>query len=130
MVMDPESEYLSYGLAAGADGVLPKQYVAGQMVRAISAVRQGKIYLPPRVPGGDPEWPRRRVRGLTRPLEQPIRMEIYPHHSRNLGTCPLRIAPKPSAPVLPFVKNSDGKTWKPVAIILLHSINVFEFFTK
>jgi DNA-binding NarL/FixJ family response regulator len=52
MVLDPEREYLNYGLAAGADGVLPKQYVAGQMVRAISAVRQGKIYLPPQVPGG------------------------------------------------------------------------------
>ena len=51
MVMDQESEYLSYGLAAGAAGVLPKQYVAGQLVRAIAAVRQGKIYLPPQVPG-------------------------------------------------------------------------------
>jgi DNA-binding NarL/FixJ family response regulator len=55
MVMDPENEYLSYGLATGADGVLPKQYVAGQMARAIKAVRQGKIYLPPRFPGGSPE---------------------------------------------------------------------------
>ena len=53
MVMDQESEYLSYGLAAGAAGVLPKQYVAGQMARAITAMRQGKIYLPPRVPGNN-----------------------------------------------------------------------------
>ena len=50
MVLDQESEYLSHGLAAGAAGVLPKQYVGGQMARAITAVRQGKIYLPPQVP--------------------------------------------------------------------------------
>jgi two-component system NarL family response regulator len=48
MVLDQESEYLSYGLAAGAAGVLPKQYVAVQMARAIAAIRQGKIYIPPR----------------------------------------------------------------------------------
>ncbi len=53
MVMDQESEYVSYGLAAGAAGVLPKQYVAGEIARAITAVRQGKIYLPPRVPGNN-----------------------------------------------------------------------------
>jgi DNA-binding NarL/FixJ family response regulator len=47
MVMDQESEYLSHGLAAGAAGVLPKQYVAVQMARAIAAIRQGKIYIPP-----------------------------------------------------------------------------------
>ena len=51
MVMDQEREYLTYGLAAGAAGVLPKQYVAGQMARAITAVRQGKIYVPPQAPG-------------------------------------------------------------------------------
>jgi DNA-binding NarL/FixJ family response regulator len=51
MVMDQESEYLNYGLAAGAAGILPKQYVAREMPRAITALRQGKIYLPPRVPG-------------------------------------------------------------------------------
>ena len=51
MVMDQEHEYLTYGLAAGAAGILPKQYVAGQMARAITAVRQGKIYLPPQPPG-------------------------------------------------------------------------------
>ncbi len=50
-VLFPEREYLAYGLAVGAAGVLPKQYVAGQMARAITAVRQGKIYLPPRIPG-------------------------------------------------------------------------------
>jgi two-component system, NarL family, response regulator NreC len=50
-VLFQEREYLSYGLAAGAAGVLPKQYVAGEMARAISAVRQGKIYLPPGVQG-------------------------------------------------------------------------------
>ena len=65
MVMDQESEYLSYGLAAGAAGVLPKQYVAGQMARAIAAVRQGKIYLPPQVPGKNSRrMPWRRVRRL------------------------------------------------------------------
>jgi DNA-binding NarL/FixJ family response regulator len=51
MVMDQEREYLSHGLAAGAVGVLPKQHVAGQIVRAIAAVRQGKIYMPPQAPG-------------------------------------------------------------------------------
>jgi DNA-binding NarL/FixJ family response regulator len=50
MVMDQGSEYLTRGLAAGASGVLPKQYVAGQITRAIAAVRQGKIYLPPQAP--------------------------------------------------------------------------------
>lgn len=51
MVMDQEHEYLTYGLAAGAAGVLPKQYVAAQIARAITAIRQGKIYLPPQAPG-------------------------------------------------------------------------------
>jgi len=51
MVMDQEHEYLTYGLAAGAAGILPKQYMAGQIVRAIAAIRQGKIYLPPPGPG-------------------------------------------------------------------------------
>jgi DNA-binding NarL/FixJ family response regulator len=51
MVMDHEKEYLSHGLAAGAAGVLAKQYVAGQLSLAIAAVRQGKIYLPPWPPG-------------------------------------------------------------------------------
>jgi DNA-binding NarL/FixJ family response regulator len=51
MVMDQEHEYLTYGLAAGAAGILPKQYVAGQMARAITAVRQGEFYVPPQAPG-------------------------------------------------------------------------------
>jgi DNA-binding NarL/FixJ family response regulator len=51
MVMDQETEYLNHGLAAGAAGVLPKQYVATQIARAITAIRQGKIYLPPQAPG-------------------------------------------------------------------------------
>ena len=42
MVMDQEHEYLTYGLAAGAAGILPKQYVAGQIARAITTIRQGK----------------------------------------------------------------------------------------
>jgi DNA-binding NarL/FixJ family response regulator len=54
MVMDPEREYLSYGLAAGAAGVLQRQYVAGQLARAIAAVRRGEIYLPPQFPGAIP----------------------------------------------------------------------------
>ena len=49
MALDQGSEYLTYGLAAGAAGVLPKQYVAGQMAPAIKALRQDKIYVPPRV---------------------------------------------------------------------------------
>jgi DNA-binding NarL/FixJ family response regulator len=48
MVMDQAREYLSHGLAAGAEGILAKQDVAGQIFRAIAAVRKGKIYLPPR----------------------------------------------------------------------------------
>ena len=51
MVMDQEQEYLTYGLAAGAAGVLPKQYVGGQIGEAITALRQGKIYVPPQAPG-------------------------------------------------------------------------------
>jgi len=46
-VMDQDPEYLSHGLAAGAEGVLPKQYVAGQIFRAIAVIRQGKVYIPP-----------------------------------------------------------------------------------
>jgi DNA-binding NarL/FixJ family response regulator len=51
LVMDEGPEYLNYGLAAGAAGVLPKQYVGGQTARAITALRRGKIYVPPLVPG-------------------------------------------------------------------------------
>ena len=51
MVMDQETEYLNHGLAAGAAGVLPKQYVAAQIAGAITTIRQGKIYLPPQAPG-------------------------------------------------------------------------------
>lgn len=51
MVLDQEGEYLRHGLAAGAVGVLPKQHVGGQIVGAITALRQGKIYLPPPAPG-------------------------------------------------------------------------------
>jgi two-component system, NarL family, invasion response regulator UvrY len=65
MVMDQEQEYLTYGMAAGAAGVLPKQYVGGQMARAITALRQGKIYLPPPAPGKNlPAWRRPWPRGL------------------------------------------------------------------
>lgn len=68
MVMDQEHEYLAYGLAAGAAGILPKQYLAGQMAQAITAVRQGKIYLPPRAPGNPIDWRRPRQRGGTGPV--------------------------------------------------------------
>jgi DNA-binding NarL/FixJ family response regulator len=50
MTMDQDKEYLCYGLAVGAAGILPKQHVAGQISRAIAAVRQGKIFLPPQPP--------------------------------------------------------------------------------
>jgi DNA-binding NarL/FixJ family response regulator len=53
MALDQESEYLRHGLAAGAAGVLPKQFVGGQIVGAITALRQGKIYVPPPVPGNN-----------------------------------------------------------------------------
>jgi len=49
-VLDQGSEYLIHGLAAGAAGVLPKQYAGGQIAPAITAVRQGKIYMPPHAP--------------------------------------------------------------------------------
>jgi two-component system, NarL family, invasion response regulator UvrY len=52
-VLFQEREYLTYGLAAGAAGVLPKQYLAKEISRAITAVRQGKIYLPPPAPGNN-----------------------------------------------------------------------------
>jgi two-component system invasion response regulator UvrY len=59
MALDQESEYLVHGLAAGAAGVLPKQYAGGQIAPAITAVRQGKIYMPPPVPAKTlPELPR------------------------------------------------------------------------
>lgn len=48
MVMDQEPEYLYQGLATGAAGVLPKQYVAGHIFLAIAAVRRGEVYIPPR----------------------------------------------------------------------------------
>jgi DNA-binding NarL/FixJ family response regulator len=51
MVMDQANEYLTYGLAAGAAGIVPKQYVAAQISQAITVVRQGKIYLPPQILG-------------------------------------------------------------------------------
>jgi DNA-binding NarL/FixJ family response regulator len=47
MVMDQEPEYFTHGLEAGAEGVLPKQYVAGEIFLAIAAIRQGKVYIPP-----------------------------------------------------------------------------------
>ncbi len=51
MVMGQEPEYFSQGLAAGAEGVLPKQYVAGQIFRAIAVVRQGQVFVPPPISG-------------------------------------------------------------------------------
>lgn len=57
MVMDQGDEYLAHGLAAGAAGVLPKQYVAGQMARAIATIRQGEIYVPPQARRkNSPRW--------------------------------------------------------------------------
>ena len=53
MVLGPESEYLLHGLAAGAAGVLPKQYVGGQIVGAVTALRQGRSYVPPQAPGNN-----------------------------------------------------------------------------
>ena len=52
-VLDQESEYLHHGLAVGAAGVLQKQHAGIQIAPAISAVRQGKIYLPPQAPGNN-----------------------------------------------------------------------------
>jgi DNA-binding NarL/FixJ family response regulator len=47
MVMELEPEYLFQGLATGAAGVLPKQYVAGHIFLAIATVRKGEVYIPP-----------------------------------------------------------------------------------
>jgi two-component system, NarL family, invasion response regulator UvrY len=52
-VLDQESEYLHHGLAIGAAGVLQKQHAGVQIAPAIRTVRQGKIYLPPQVPGNN-----------------------------------------------------------------------------
>jgi two-component system, NarL family, response regulator DegU len=52
MVMDSEKEYLAYGLATGAEGVLSKQYVAGDIFQAIATIRQGRVYVPVRRSGG------------------------------------------------------------------------------
>jgi DNA-binding NarL/FixJ family response regulator len=49
MVLDQEPEYLSQGLATGAAGVLPKQYVAKHIFLAIATVRRGEVYIPPRL---------------------------------------------------------------------------------
>jgi two-component system response regulator NreC len=57
LTMDQEKEYLCHGLAVGAAGVLPKQHVAGQISRAIAAVRRGKIYLPPQSSDKSGRWP-------------------------------------------------------------------------
>lgn len=68
-VMDQGQEYLTYGLAAGAAGVLPKQHVGGQMARAITAMRQGKIYVPPQASEKNlPEWRRPWPQGLAGPI--------------------------------------------------------------
>jgi DNA-binding NarL/FixJ family response regulator len=64
-VMDQGNEYLTYGLEAGAAGVLPKQYLAGQIAGAIAAIRQGKIYVPPQDWGENP--PRRTTPPATAP---------------------------------------------------------------
>jgi DNA-binding NarL/FixJ family response regulator len=67
MVLDQERQYLLHALATGAAGVLPKQYAAGQIAQAITAVRQGKIYLPPQTPGEIlSTWQRRLPPSLTR----------------------------------------------------------------
>jgi two-component system, NarL family, captular synthesis response regulator RcsB len=46
MVMDQGHEYLCYGLAAGAAGVVSKQYVGGHIFTAIATIRQGRVYVP------------------------------------------------------------------------------------
>jgi two-component system, NarL family, response regulator NreC len=46
MVMDQGKEYLSYGLSSGAEGVLPKQYLAGHIFQAIATIQQGRVYVP------------------------------------------------------------------------------------
>jgi DNA-binding NarL/FixJ family response regulator len=67
MVMDHGREYLAHGLAAGAVGVLPKQYVAGQMARAITTIRRGEIYVPPQARRkNSPQWAAPTATGMGR----------------------------------------------------------------
>jgi DNA-binding NarL/FixJ family response regulator len=51
MMMDPEEEYLTHALAAGADGVLLKQEVAAEFLLALETIRRGEVYLPRRPEG-------------------------------------------------------------------------------
>jgi DNA-binding NarL/FixJ family response regulator len=69
MVMDQDGEYLTRGLAAGAAGILLKQYVGGQIPGAIAAIRQGKIYIPPQVREKiSPRWAVPAPTGLAGPV--------------------------------------------------------------
>jgi DNA-binding NarL/FixJ family response regulator len=63
MVLDQEQEYLLHGLATGAEGVLPKQDVAGQIFRAIATIRRGKVYMPPAASGNQASTPRENLQG-------------------------------------------------------------------
>ncbi len=47
LLMDHEEEYPAQAIRVGADGVLLKQYIASELLKAIKAVRAGKLYLPP-----------------------------------------------------------------------------------
>jgi DNA-binding NarL/FixJ family response regulator len=63
MVLDQEREYLFHGLAAGAEGVLPKQDAAGQIFRAIATIRRGNIYVPPAASGNPATTPQADIQG-------------------------------------------------------------------
>ena len=47
MVMDQEPEYLNYGLATGAAGVLPKQYVAEKCLGPLPPSARGEFICHP-----------------------------------------------------------------------------------
>lgn len=51
LLMDHDEEYLAQAIRVGADGVLLKQYIASELLKAIKAVRAGKLYLPPQFKG-------------------------------------------------------------------------------
>jgi DNA-binding NarL/FixJ family response regulator len=51
MVLDHDEEYLAQAIRVGAEGLLLKQYIAAEILKAIRVVRAGKFYLPPQFRG-------------------------------------------------------------------------------
>lgn len=49
--MHEDVEYLNQALAAGAEGYLIKEHVAGELLRAIETIREGSVYIPQALKG-------------------------------------------------------------------------------